>query len=68
MNADIDFQINSFTPFISLSSGGEGQGEGEYQENVKLSNRHRSEVFMKFIMSSVMDFWNLSMKMPYILS
>jgi hypothetical protein len=33
---DIDFQINTFTPFISLSLGGEGQGEGEYQENVKL--------------------------------
>jgi hypothetical protein len=32
----IDFQINSFTPFIPLSPGGEGQGEGKYQENVKL--------------------------------
>jgi hypothetical protein len=36
MNADIDFQINSFTPFIPLSLWGEGQGEGKYQENVKL--------------------------------
>ena len=33
---DIDFQINNFTPFIPLSPGGEGQGEGKYQENVKL--------------------------------
>ncbi|KAF5430037.1 hypothetical protein C5S39_08195 [Candidatus Methanophagaceae archaeon] len=33
---NIDFQINSFTPFIPLSQRGEGQGEGKYQENVKL--------------------------------
>jgi hypothetical protein len=32
----IDFQINNFTPFIPLSPGGEGPGEGKYQENVKL--------------------------------
>ena len=32
----MDFQINSFIPFISLSHVGEGQGEGKYQKNVKL--------------------------------
>jgi hypothetical protein len=36
MNADIDFQINSFIQVIPFSAGGEGQGEGEYQKDMKL--------------------------------